>query len=279
MARPTLVRSILAIAVGAALAACEAPQPLGPQLTLGDIITRVASSDGSVTAELHTGPAPEAGSDAAPTAPAAGTAVNGGSAAVSVSAGSDFTTVIVTIQGVDGYYELTLPAAVSAEDLVLGMAPGLNRMQLQVRLAVGSGGTVGQYAAQTLDVYHVGTGDVQVSVSWTGASDVDLHVFDPNGEEVYFANKQAASGGTLDLDSNPACTIDHINNENVVWPTGSAPRGDYTVEVHYFADCGVPRSDYVVTVAIKGHEPQVFTGSFVGAYTDNPPVTIGTFTY
>jgi uncharacterized protein YfaP (DUF2135 family) len=104
-------------------------------------------------------------------------------------------------------------------------------------------------------------------------------VIDPNGDEVYWANRTVASGGELDLDSNPACTIDNTNNENIVWPTGSAPSGQYQVIVDYWSDCGVPRSDYVVTVSMAGQQPQIFTGSFVGLADDNPDDDIGTFTF
>ena len=117
-----------------------------------------------------------------------------------------------------------------------------------------------------------------MSVSWTGASDVDLHVIDPSGEEVYFGNLHSASGGTLDLDSNAACNIDNKNNENIVWPVGGAPSGEYTVIVDYWSDCGVARSDYVVTVQVEGQEAQVFSGSFVGP-AGMPSVEIATFTY
>ena len=38
------------------------------------------------------------------------------------------------------------------------------------------------------DVLQVGTGDVEVTLSWDAESDVDLPIVDPTGDEVYFAN-------------------------------------------------------------------------------------------
>jgi len=64
-----------------------------------------------------------------------------------------------------------------------------------------------------------------------------------------------------------------------VWPVGGAPHGEYRVVVNYWDDCGVARSDYVVTVQAAGLEPQVFSGSFVGLAGANPEVEITTFTY
>jgi hypothetical protein len=273
--RHTALAVLLALVVGG----CDAPQPLGPTGSVADFISRVSTSDGAVQAVLREGAAPVASAGAAPAVPASGTAVNGGSAKFPVTSAAEFSTVIVWLSGADDYWELTLPAGISASEVIVGVAENVPASTLQLRYGVGSGGTTGQYASQSLRVYRVGTGDVQVSVSWTGASDVDLHVFDPDGEEVYFGNPSSASGGTLDLDSNAACSIDNVNNENIVWPVGGAPRGEFRVVVDYWDDCGVGQSDYVVTIQAAGTEPQVFSGSFVGDAAVNPDDEIATFTY
>lgn len=102
------------------------------------------------------------------------------------------------------------------------------------------------------------SGDVQVSLSWDTSSDVDLHVREPkddgspDGEEIYYGHKYSATGGELDLDSNPACSIDGINNENVTWELGESPEGTYQVYVDYFDDCGVTGQDSThFIVAVK----------------------------
>ena len=72
-------------------------------------------------------------------------------------------------------------------------------------------------------VFAVGTsGDVQISVSWDAPSDVDLHVVEPSGEELYYGHSTSATGGQLDVDSNPDCAIDGRQIENIRWP-GRAP--------------------------------------------------------
>jgi hypothetical protein len=279
MARPPLIRSLAAIAAGVAISACEAPALLGPQGALSEVVTQVSTGNGTTTATYHDGEAPTGGSSAAPTALATGSTVNGGSALLALSAGSAFTTVVVGVQGMDGYYQLTLPAGAAAADVVLGIAGDASAASLLVQVAVGSASTLSVYAAHDLKIHQVGTGDVQVSVSWSGASDVDLRVMDPSGDLVYFGNPASASGGALDLDSNAGCTLDNVNSENIVWPAGHAPHGDYKVMLAYHDDCGAPRSDYVVTVSMAGHTPSVTTGSFVGSWENNSDVAIGTFTY
>jgi len=99
-------------------------------------------------------------------------------------------------------------------------------------------------------------------VAWDDTSDVDVNVVDPAGDEVYWANRQVSSGGELDLDSNAGCTIDNVNQENVTWST--APRGEYIVRVDYWSSCGIAETNFIVTVQVKGRDPQIFTGKFTG---------------
>ncbi len=279
MIRPFHLRPLLMVAAGALPSACEAPTSLGPQGDLSAVVTTVAVTDGDATASYHSGLPPASGDPAAPTATGTASVVTGGSASLTLSSQAPFERVIVSVNGLDGYYELTLPADAEAAGVVLGIASGADEADLQLRLAVETDGAVSGYAVQPLKVHHVGSGDVQISVSWSGASDVDLRVTDPSGELIYFDNPSAASGGTLDLDSNASCTIDGVNSENVVWRSGHAPRGEYKVTLVYHDDCGVARTDYVVTVAIAGQEAQTVTGSFEGSFEDNPDVDVGTFTY
>ena len=111
-------------------------------------------------------------------------------------------------------------------------------------------------------IQEVGTGDVQVSLSWDTETDVDLHVVDPTGEEIYYGNTNGASGGQLDLDSNAGCGIDGINNENVTWPTGNAPSGTYVVRVNFWSSCmGLP-ANFTVTTNVCG-QSQTFSGGFL----------------
>ena len=277
--RHAFARGAIAALAALILVGCESPEQLGPAASVTDYIPRVSTANGEIAAVLRTGTPPVAGASEAPAVPGAATAVNGGSAQVPVTSAAEFSTVIVYVQGASDYWELTLPAGVLASDVVVGVAPQAADGTIRVRYAVGSSGAIGAYASQSLRVFRVGNGDVQISVSWSGASDVDLRVTDPSGEEVFFGNLTSASGGTLDLDSNAACTIDNKNNENIVWPVGGAPRGEYRVVVDYWSDCGVPRSDYVVTIQAEGQEPQIFSGSFVGPSTSNVPAEIATFTY
>ncbi|MBI4885096.1 MAG: S8 family serine peptidase [Actinobacteria bacterium] len=100
----------------------------------------------------------------------------------------------------------------------------------------------------------LGTGDVQATLIWSGDSDMDLHVVEPNGEEIFYSSKSSSTGGSLDHDDIPACGVatgDHV--ENIFWPTGQAPLGDYTASVRFYRACaeGVAQS-VQLTVRVNG---------------------------
>ena len=76
------------------------------------------------------------------------------------------------------------------------------------------------------------TGAVQVSLAWDDYNDLDLHLFCPSGERIYFNNKKSDCGGELDVDMN----VKPVSNnavENVVWPK-NPPKGTYKVGVHFY---------------------------------------------
>jgi uncharacterized protein YfaP (DUF2135 family) len=158
-----------------------------------------------------------------------------------------------------------LPAAATSASLLVTVGQEVSLGTIQLAFAVGaSRSTIGSYAVQSLNLISVGAGEVQVSVSWNSAADVDLHVVEPNGDEVYYGSTTSGTGGELDLDSNAACGSDGPRNENITWPTGNAPAGEYIVRVDYWDSCEATQTDYVVTVHVRGQEPQIFSGSFTG---------------
>jgi hypothetical protein len=83
----------------------------------------------------------------------------------------------------------------------------------------------------------VGTGDVQITLTWQANADIDLHVVDPNGDEVYYENPRVPSGGELDRD-NECSNFIMGQPENIYWPSGQAPSGTYKISVVYYGDCG-----------------------------------------
>jgi hypothetical protein len=114
----------------------------------------------------------------------------------------------------------------------------------------------------------LGTGDVQITLRWESSADLDLHVTEPDGTEIYYADKGPTStGGRLDVDSNVGCQEDG-SVENVFWPSGRMPRGEYTVEVNGFRVDGCGGGRYTVVAQVQGREVLRETGSVDHRETD-----------
>ena len=108
--------------------------------------------------------------------------------------------------------------------------------------------------------------DVQVTLTWDVDSDLDLFVIEPSGERIYYANPTSRTGGALDIDSNASCNIDGKRVENIRWPPGEAPEGQYTVQVDEYRACGTSRSNYTVRI-VNGASVQTFRGTISGGRT------------
>ncbi len=269
------------IAAASSLLSCSSnsTEPLfSPSSARSLDVHDVATSAAAATAQgvRRDGTAP--GSNGGPTLTVAGNqaVLTGGTLSVTVRAAAPFTAIYVYIGGktlglsgegpggVGGYYEIRLPSAVTSETVLLAFPQAIPLSEFELLFAVADpGGVVGPYVGLSTTVIAVGTGDVQVTLSWDADSDVDLHVVDPSGEEIFYAHRRSASGGTLDLDSNAGCDIDHVRNENITWPVGRAPRGRYTVRVDYWDSCAAAQTNYTVRIN-NGDNPQIVTGSFTG---------------
>jgi hypothetical protein len=117
----------------------------------------------------------------------------------------------------------------------------------------------------------LGTGDVQVTLEWDSDADLDLSVADPTGTVIDFGNQgPTETGGELDVDSNVGCENDG-SVENIFWPPGQAPVGDYvaTVTGYLTESCGqgAQSGDFVLTIRVAGQPDQVLPGT-VGEGTE-----------
>ncbi len=63
----------------------------------------------------------------------------------------------------------------------------------------GASGLTEEELNQQLIDAQAGTGEITVSMLWSTADDLDLHIITPSGSEIYYGNK-TVDGGTLDVD-------------------------------------------------------------------------------
>lgn len=124
-------------------------------------------------------------------------------------------------------------------------------------------------------VYFTATLDnaaITIRLDWSkhsGNTDIDLHVVDPNGEEIAFYNMTSSSGGYLDRDDTVGPGPEHVRWSN-------APAGTYKIYVHYYPNEAEDRSvtSYTVSVTADGIKYMPKTNSI--AYDQYVPV--GQFT-
>jgi hypothetical protein len=202
-------------------------------------------------------PPPTEGGEALPqivqvTGPTAVT--NGGTALlhVQLSPAVASPTFVIGLEGDTGYHTVT---GVDADgdgtyDISVRVASEATQASLVLSVALMDAmGNVGPYYPLSIEIVRSGTGDVKITLSFDRLHDLDLHVIEPGGEEIWFDRKVTATGGVLDLDSGENCVQSPANAENIFWPPGGAPAGTYQVKVQNFQQCSAGPIDYTVRVA------------------------------
>ena len=124
-------------------------------------------------------------------------------------------------------YKITSPAAESADDSGSGSFIHPTRPKFSPEVA------------KRIEQEEGETGEIEIALIWHNRNDLDLHVVDPNGEEIYYGNKRSASGGWLDIDKNAGCgSTTDSPIEHVRWKIEDVPWGSFTVYVKHYSNCG-----------------------------------------
>ena len=103
-------------------------------------------------------------------------------------------------------------------------------------------------------------GDLNINLTFSNAKDIDMWLVTPSGDEIYYGNRTRyleTDTGTvaygLDHDSNAGCTIDNLNNENIVVPAAAIECGEYEVRLYMFRNCDPSIStSWQIAVRYKG---------------------------
>jgi hypothetical protein len=272
--------TLVALSMFAAACGSDSTGPNPADDDVREFITALATVSGQGNVTFRRGSPPAGGAGPVITVSGTSAVILGGTAQRAVTSTTAFSRIVVAVEGVDGYWELTLPQPTNAETLLLTMAQELPSNSFRVRYAGGTTGAVGSFQNEDVTVLNVGTGPIQVSVSWNTSADVDLYLVEPTGTEIYYGQRTSAAGGTLDLDSNAACS-GGPRNENITY-TAAPPRGQYAVRLNYWSACGATSTAYVVTVRAGTQPPRTFTGTFTGpgeGGASGAGIPITTFTY
>lgn len=177
------------------------------------------------------------------------------------SGSSNLSGVYVQVEGAGEYYRTTL-AGGSAGTITypIGIPTNVSSGLFAVVYGVYDNlDRVSNVITTNVQVLRLGSGALQISLSWNTTADVDLYVTDPDNETIYYANSSSTSGGELDRDD-----VDGYGPENIFWE--SAPNGTYSVSVDHFS--GAVPTSYIVTVS-AGSTYQQFNGTLsVSGETD-----------
>ncbi len=137
-----------------------------------------------------------------------------------------------------------------------------------------SGLTEEELDEQLIDA-QAGTGEITVSMLWSTADDLDLHVITPSGAEIYFSNK-TADGGTLDVDRQASSSnIVASPIENIYFDSPQA--GTYKVFIVNYSDrTEGGDSNYMVRITVGGSS-ETFKGTIggTGSTVDIKQITYG----
>lgn len=192
---------------------------------------------------------------------------------------------IVGIAGEDGAWIVTAgppdidtpdqPTATARFGLDRDVTPGPFTLQLA---ATDGDGKIGVPATVELVAAAVPPpdGDLVIGLVWDSTADLDLHVVDPTGGEVWSGKPNTLpqpipgmpvdpdaylAAGLLDRDGNASCHVDNPPAEHVIWKTrmGSLgpvapviPTGTYTVRVDTRSMCRDASAAWYVEVYAEG---------------------------
>lgn len=113
---------------------------------------------------------------------------------------------------------------------------------------------------------------LRISLAWFNSDDLDIHVFEPNGNRIYFGNPC----GKLDVDMNRAAVgpnnnaIDPVENVSFTLPSD----GVYRVAVNNYSKRGTSNPGFVIELESHG---QVQQFSYAKALRGSETVVVGSF--
>ena len=185
--------------------------------------------------------------------------------------------------GVPDVSAQTLPTFRATAAFSTTLQPGAYSLEVH---AVDNAGHFGPPSVRTLTALSAPPsrsvqGDLVVTLTWDTEADVNLHVLDPLGNEIYhgapssqdaFAPHSSASPvghGILDFDSNADCIIDGLRQEDVSWET-TPPSGHYLVRVDTPSLCGQTSAHWIVRVVLDGTTLVEVTGTAFDSDTRGP---------
>ncbi len=166
-----------------------------------------------------------------------------------------------TIAGAAGFYEEPLAETATKGKLSLKTSFPTQLAEGEIAIVASLLNANGQLSKKDtvfVKLERVGTGKLQISLSWDTETDQDLHIVTPAEERIWYRNKIGENGGALDRDDR-----DGHGPENVFWET-DAPDGTYTIYVHDYEKSATENA-FIITVNGLGTNEQFYGSTRHGA--------------
>jgi|GEM_PF-1489543 len=127
-----------------------------------------------------------------------------------------------------------------------------------------------QNAIETVQSPTAGAGDgiITVTLNWGSEPDVDLHVFEPNGSHVYYANRQGQAG-FLDVDD-----VTSFGPEHYFAACSTLQPGTYRVGVNYYSGFGPETAIIQVQAGVLLRRYEIRLTDVRGSSGDGTPIPI-----
>ena len=178
-------------------------------------------------------------------------ALQGGMNIITITTEKTYKRFFVGVKDVPGYWiytpEVAMTRAVSDNTYTIPImySPELDTNVTMLISGEDENGDVTEPYEAEISFVDSESGELNINLTFSNAKDIDLHLYMPNGEHIYYGERggavETADGKTvsygLDKDSNAGCDIDNLNNENIYIPAELIQSGTYRVVVDLFANC------------------------------------------
>jgi hypothetical protein len=154
------------------------------------------------------------------------------------------------VKGVYGYFKADLPASdPDTVYLVLIISQAVTQTNFTVEMNMADAqGNISEPYYIPVDLMAADPGKLQVTLSFDQPNDLDLHLFEPTGTQIFYRHPvDTLTGGYLVADANANCIHDTANVEEILFPD-SVPLGTYDVRVAYYMQC-IPSVNTIFSVS------------------------------
>ena len=252
--RHTLMWLVLSLSLAIFAAAAVSAQDGGRNLAAGSVLSGAIAADSGAAAYVYDAPANSiasltlgnlVGSELALSV----SDINGNAVGQAMAGGEGAPSAQVDVQSSSGgrYFVFIYVAPGSAaQDTTFDLG-------LEIVTAASAGSSQAD-AAAIPDQLLLGAG-IEVTLSWTGAADLNLEVRDPTGQTLFWNSRATDNGGSFGFDANGLCSvISESPQESATWQPGFLPTGSYEIIIYYEQSCDplTATVPFRVDVAVDG---------------------------